>query len=255
MRLLFIGDVVGDRGIDFLEEKLYSIKKGLSPDIIAINGENSADGNGVTEHSLKRLVSLGADVVTTGNHSFSKRDCAELFDRYDFLLRPANYPADVYGRGVCTLDFGRCSVAFINLQGNAMMEPLDNPFITVDRLLEDIHTNNIFVDFHAEATAEKKALAHHLRGRVTGVFGTHTHVQTADETILDGHTAYITDVGMVGAEDSVLGVDNDIATKKLMYRFPVKFELSQKPQMLNAISVDFNTVSGKATKIERLFKR
>lgn len=254
MKLLFIGDIVGDRGIDFLEEKIYSLKIEYSPDVIAVNGENSANGNGVTEHSLKRLVSLGADVITTGNHSFTKRDCTKIFDEYDFLLRPANYPDGVVGKGVYTLDLGRCSIAFVNLQGTAFLDPLDNPFTTADRILKEIDTKNIFVDFHAEATAEKKAMGHYLRGRVTAVLGTHTHVQTADETLLDG-TAYITDVGMTGPEDSVLGVDSDIATKKMVYKYPVRFELSENPCFINAVAVEFDNILGKATKIERIIKR
>lgn len=255
MKLLFIGDVVGDRGIDFLEDKIYSIKKEHSPDIIVINGENAANGNGVTEHSVKRLVSLGADVITTGNHAFSKRDSAHLFDSYDFLLRPANYPNGVYGKGVCVLDLGKSSVAVINLQGTVYLDSLDNPFLVADRIIETLNTKNIFVDFHAEATAEKKAMGNYLRGRVTAVMGTHTHVQTADETILKEGTAYITDVGMTGAEDSVLGVESDIATEKFVTHYPVKFEISKNPQFLNAIIVEFDEHSGKATKIERIIKR
>lgn len=255
MKLLFIGDVVGDRGIDFLEENIYSLKKEYSPDVTVINGENAADGNGVTEHSLKRLVSLGADVITTGNHAFSKRDSTQLFDSFDFLIRPANYPDGVFGKGICVLDFGKVSVAVINLQGTVYLDSLDNPFLAADRIIDSLDTKNIFVDFHAEATAEKKAMGNYLRGRVTAVIGTHTHVQTADETILDGCTAYITDVGMTGAEDSVLGVDSDIATEKLVTHYPVKFEISKNPQFLNAIIIEFDELSGKATKIKRIIKR
>lgn len=255
MKLLFIGDVVGDRGIDFLEDKIYSLKKEYSPDVIVINGENAANGNGVTEHSLKRLVSLGADVITTGNHAFSKRDGAHLFDSCDFLLRPANYPDGVYGKGVCVLDLGKSSVAVINLQGTVYLDSLDNPFLAADRIIETLNTKNIFVDFHAEATAEKKAMGNYLRGRVTAVMGTHTHVQTADETILKEGTAYITDVGMTGAEDSILGVESDIATEKFVTHYPVKFEISKNPQFLNAIIIEFDGHSGKATKIERIIKR
>ncbi len=255
MKLLFVGDVVGDRGIDFLESKIYSLKKEYSPDVIVVNGENSANGNGVTEHSLKRLVSIGADVITTGNHSFSKRDCTHLYDSYDYLIRPANYPDGVCGKGICVLDLGRVKIAVINLQGTVYLDSLDNPFITADKLLASLDTKNIFVDFHAEATAEKKAMGHYLRGRVTAVMGTHTHVQTADEKILDDQTVYITDVGKTGAEDSVLGVDNDIATKKFVTHYPVKFETSKNSQVLNAILTEFDEYSGKATKIERIIKR
>ena len=254
MTAIFFGDVVADRGIDFLEENIYSIRKEYSPDITIINGENSANGNGVTAHSLKRLKSLGADVITTGNHAFSKRDCVNVFEENDFLLRPANYPDEVVGKGYCVIDFGRTQVAVVNLMGTAYLEPLDNPFKKADEIISRLETRNIIVDFHAEATAEKKAMAHYLRGRVTAVIGTHTHVQTADETILDGHTAYITDVGMTGAMDSVLGVDSDIATKKFITHFPCKFEISKNEQFINAVLIEFDEHSGKATKIQRIIK-
>lgn len=255
MRLIFIGDVVSDRGIDFLEEKMYSIRKEYAPDIMIINGENSANGNGVTEHSAKRLFSLGADVITTGNHAFSRRESVSLFDENDFLLRPANYPHGVAGKGACLIDLGKTQIAVINLMGTVFLDSLDNPFLKADEIINRIATKNIIVDFHAEATAEKKAMGNYLRGRVTAVLGTHTHVQTADETILDGHTAYITDVGMTGAEDSVLGVDSDIATKKLVFHFPCKFQTSQNAQFVNAVIIEFDECSGKATKIERIIKR
>lgn len=255
MKLIFFGDVVADRGIDFLEEKIYSIKKEYTPDIIVINGENSANGNGVTERSVNRLLSLGADVITTGNHAFSKRDSVNLFEENNFLLRPANYPEGVVGKGVCVIDLGKTQVAVINLMGTVFLDSLDNPFLKVDEIIKGISTKNIIVDFHAEATAEKKAMGNYLRGRVTALIGTHTHVQTADETILDGHTAYITDVGMTGAEDSVLGVDSDIATKKFVTHFPCRFEISKNAQFVNAVLIEFDESSGKATKIERIIKQ
>ena len=252
MKLLFIGDVVGDRGIDFLEEKIYSLKKEYSPDVIVVNGENAANGNGVTEHSLKRLISLGADVITTGNHAFSKRDSVELFDSYDFLLRPANYPEEVIGKGVCVLDLGKASVAIINLQGTVYLDSLDNPFLTADRLMSSLETKNIFVDFHAEATAEKKAMGNYLRGRVTAVMGTHTHVQTSDETILKEGTAYITDVGMTGVTDSVLGIKKEIIISNMMTGYPQRYEYADGDYFICGVVVSVDEKSGICTSIKRI---
>lgn len=255
MRLLFIGDVVGTAGCDFLAENIYNIKQEYGIDFTVINGENSAAGNGITPSSFRKLVNLGADVVTTGNHAFKRKEIMEYFDREDILLRPANYPDGVCGHGVTVVDICPIKIAIVNLMGTMYMEAIENPFTYIDKILEDIDTPNIFVDFHAEATSEKKAMGFYLEKRVTGVFGTHTHVQTSDECILGGHTAYITDVGMTGPELSVLGVDKDIAIKRMKYHVPVKFETSDLPCFINGIVVDFNEKLGKATKICRVIRR
>lgn len=255
MRLLFVGDVVGSAGTDFLEEKLYRIKREHSVDFTVVNGENSAVGNGVNRASYERLIRLGADVVTGGNHSFRQRGCEELYEENNALLRPANYPDGVVGRGVYVADLFPVKIAVINLQGTLDLEPLENPFFFADKLIAELDTPNIFVDLHAEASSEKKALGHYLTGRVTAVMGTHTHVQTADERILGGHTAYITDVGMCGPELSVLGVDTDIAIEKMKYHTPVTFRPSTNPCFLNAVLIDFDEKIGKAHKIERLIVR
>ena len=197
MKILFLGDIVGSKGCKFAASKVYNIKKENDIDIVIVNGENSADGNGITPTSAEML--SFADVITTGNHCFRRKEIMESYDNCEILVRPANYPDGVVGRGVTVLDFGRCSVAVVNLQGTIFMDALDNPFTVIDRVLADIGTPNIILDFHAEATSEKKAMGHYLTGRVTAVLGTHTHVQTADAAILGGHTAYITDVGMTGA--------------------------------------------------------
>ncbi|MBQ9376000.1 MAG: TIGR00282 family metallophosphoesterase [Ruminococcus sp.] len=255
MNLLFIGDVVGESGCDFLEKNIYSIKKEYNIDFTIINGENSAKGNGITPKSYDRLMMIGADVITTGNHCFQKKESTELFDLKDNLLRPLNYPDGVVGHGVTVVDLGSISIAVVNLMGTVFLEPLDNPFFTMDNVLKDIDTPNIFVDFHAEATSEKKALGHYLAGKVTAVFGTHTHVQTADEMILDDHTAYITDVGMTGAELSVLGVDTNRAIDKMKYHSPVHFVESENPCFINGVVINFDEKLGKATKILRIIKR
>lgn len=252
MRLLFLGDVVGTGGVDFLEKNIYRLKKDYRIDFTVINGENSAKGNGISPKSFNDLVRLGADVVTTGNHCFRRKEMEELYDTSEVLLRPANFPEGVVGRGFAVVDLGRVSIAVINLMGTVYLEALDNPFNVMDRLLEQIGTKNIFVDLHAEATAEKKALGHYLDGKVTAVLGTHTHVQTADEAVLPGGTAYITDVGMTGPELSVLGVDTALAIDKLRTHCPVTFRESTNPCFLNAVCVEFDENNGKAISIERI---
>lgn len=255
MKLLFVGDVVGKNGCDFFAANIYSLKKTYGIDITVVNGENSAQGNGITRQSADFLLNSGADVITTGNHSFKRRESVDIFEESDIILRPANYPDGVIGKGVTILDYGSFSVAVVNLMGVVYMEPIDNPFSAADKLLADIDTPNIFVDFHAEATAEKKCMGQYLSGRVTAVMGTHTHVQTADERIIDGHTAYITDAGMTGAENSVLGVKNQLAVDKMRLHYPVRFEESDEPCFLNGVVIDFDEKTGAACSIERVIRR
>lgn len=254
MKLLFIGDVVGKVGCDYLRERLYHVKKKYSADIVVVNGENSAQGNGITKYSADMILNSGADVITTGNHAFRRRDSVQIFDN-DIILRPANYPDGVIGKGVCILDFGSFSVAVINLMGTVFMEPLDNPFTVIDRILPQVNTPNIFIDFHAEATAEKKAMGHYLTGKVTAVLGTHTHVQTNDETILGTHTGYITDAGMTGPEHSVLGVAVEPAVNKQRFKYPVQFHEADGPCFMNGVLIDFDEIYGKCTKIEKFIDR
>lgn len=255
MNLLFVGDVVGQSGCDFLSRNIYQIKKEYDIDFTVINGENSAQGNGITPKSFEQLIRMGADVVTTGNHSFKRRESSSLYDEQECLLRPANYPDGVIGHGVTVVDMFPVKIAVVNLMGTVYLESLENPFFCIDKIIEQIDTPNIFVDFHAEATAEKKAMGHYLTGRCTAVLGTHTHVQTADEVILGGHTAYITDAGMTGPEMSVLGVESQIAIDKLKYHYPVMFRESEQPCFINAVVVTFDENLGKATKIQRIIKR
>lgn len=255
LNLLFLGDVVGEGGCEFVRSRMSGIKRENDIDIVVINGENSATGNGITPYSAKQLFSLGADVITTGNHCFRRKEVMQLYDEKDCLLRPANFPEGNVGKGVCVLDLGRTEIAVINLMGTLYLEALDNPFTVVDELLKDIKTPNIFIDFHAEATAEKKALGQYLDGRVTAVFGTHTHVQTADETVLPHGTAYITDAGMCGAELSVLGVKSELAIKKQRFHAPVRFEESEEKQFINGVVVSFDEKLGKAHSIKRLIIR
>lgn len=253
--LLFIGDVVGKAGCDFLASKLSGIKRLYDIDVTVVNGENSAQGNGITRYSADSIVRAGADIITTGNHAFRRKEALDIFDE-DYIIRPANYPeGGCIGKGVCILDMGAYSVAFVNLMGTVYMDPLDNPFTKIDEILEQISVPNIFVDFHAEATSEKKAMGFHLAGRVSGVFGTHTHVQTADECILNGKTAYITDVGMTGPEHSCLGVEVQPAVDRLRFRMPVRFKEAEGECFLCGIVASFDEKNGKTHKIERIIVR
>lgn len=254
-KLLFIGDVVGENGCEFFREKLPEVKRTFGIDVTVVNGENSAKGNGITPSSAEYLLRAGADAITTGNHVFRRREIYDILDSSDNVLRPANYPEGVCGKGTCILDMGSYSVAVVNLMGTAFMEPLDNPFAVIDDILPMIDTPNIFLDFHAEATSEKKAMGHYLTGRVTGVFGTHTHVQTADEIILGGHTAYITDAGMTGAEISCLGDAIEPVLENFRFRTPVRFRESDSPGFMCGVVVSFDEKSGRAEKIERIIIR
>ena len=255
MRLMFIGDVVGKEGSEFLGSKMHHLKKKYNVDITVVNGENSASGNGITISSCEYLTSIGADVITTGNHAFKRRESLSMFDEVEHLVRPVNYPEGVIGKGVYTLDLGRYQVAVVNLMGVVYMEPLENPFFAMDKVLDEIETKNIFVDVHAEATAEKKALGFYLDGKVTAVLGTHTHVQTADEAILANGTAYITDVGMTGPEESVLGVQKEPAIEKQRLRTPVRFVEANTPCFICGVVVEFDEKTGKAISIERIIER
>ena len=251
MKLLHIGDVVGAAGSRFLQEHLPAIKRTHKIDMTVVNGENSAQGNGITKHSMEQIFSAGADVITTGNHCFKRREAMAIYEN-PVVLRPANYPEGCPGHGVCTIDFGPCQVAVLNLSGTAYLDPLDNPFTIAEQLLEEIDTPNILVDFHAEATAEKKAMGYFLAGRVTAVVGTHTHVQTADETILSEHTGYITDVGMTGPVESVLGVEPEQSVENFLGGVPGHFRTAEGPCKLQGAIFTLDSSTGLCTAVERI---
>lgn len=253
--LLFIGDVVGKTGCDFLASKLSGLKKQYNIDVTVVNGENSSQGNGITEESADSIIRAGADVITTGNHAFRHRDSMHIYER-DFIIRPANYPeGGCVGKGVCTLDMGSWSLTVINLMGTAFMDALDNPFTKIDEILENTDSKNILVDFHAEATSEKKAMGHYLTDRVTAIVGTHTHVQTSDEIILGGGTAYITDAGMTGPEISCLGADIGPVINTYRFHMPERFAPSANPCFLCGVVIAFDEKTGKSHKIERIIIR
>lgn len=253
MKILAIGDVVGSVGCRFLREKLPPLKKAERIDLVVANGENSADGNGITPASADFLFASGVDVITGGNHSFRRKECYSLYDESPFLLRPANYPEGTTpGKGWAVYDFGRIQVGVINLMGCMFMESLDSPFDTADRLIKQLGTKITIVDFHAEATAEKLALAYYLDGRVSAVFGTHTHVQTADEKIFTGGLGYVTDVGMTGPVDSVLGVRPELAVKKFREKLPVRFDLASGKCRMDCLLYDINEKNGSTISLKRM---
>lgn len=252
LRIMAIGDVVGSVGCRFLRERLPAFKKAERIDMVIANGENSADGNGITPSSAEYLFSSGVDVITGGNHSFRRRECYSFYDDSPFLLRPANYPpGSTPGMGFCVYDMGRVQLGVISLMGTMFMDSLDDPFTCADRIIEQIGTKITVVDFHAEATAEKIALAYWLDGRVSAVFGTHTHVQTADERIFPGGTGYITDVGMTGPVDSVLGVVPQLAVRKFREKLPVRFETASGACCMDCIIYEIDEKTGKTISLKR----
>ena len=254
MNILCIGDVVGSVGSEFLRARLPALRKWKAVDLVIANGENAADGNGVTPASVQYLLDSGVDVLTGGNHSFRRREALETYETCPVLLRPANYPAAATpGRGLCVADLGRVRVAVINLMGTVYLEPLENPFLALDRLLQEPDLPPVkIVDFHAEATGEKRALGFYADGRVTAVFGTHTHVQTADETVLPNGTGYLTDAGMTGPIQSVLGVRPDRVIHKLTTQLPTRFETAKGPCRMDCVLFTADERSGKCTGVERL---
>lgn len=253
MKFLFIGDVVGRCGCNALEGVLPELKREYGADVAIVNGENSADANGINKHTMQRLFDAGADVITTGNHAFNRSDIIEEFERNPRLIRPANYGGDVAGSGVCVLDFGGSRAAVVNLMGSAFMPPCDNPFKCAEQLLREIDANMVIVDFHAEATSEKRAMGCFLTGKVSAVLGTHTHVQTADERITDG-TAYITDVGMTGAIDSVIGVDKRAAIDRFYSYIYRRNTFACGDAEVDGVFLEIAEKSGKCEKIERIRK-
>jgi len=257
MRLLFIGDIVGRPGRRAVETLLPQLVRENEVDFVIANAENAAGGMGVTAEVVEELLGLGVDLLTTGNHVWKNRQAYDIIDTEDRLLRPANYPLGAPGRGSAVFRLpGGESVGVINLLGRVFMEAVDCPFQVgmkeVERLEKE--TRVIIVDMHAEATSEKLALGWFLDGRVTAVLGTHTHVQTADERILPKGTAYISDVGMAGPRDSIIGVKPALIVERFVKRLPNRFEVAGGAAELNAVVLAIDNGTGKASKIERICK-
>jgi metallophosphoesterase (TIGR00282 family) len=253
MVILAIGDVVGSAGCEFLRSHLPALKKLHGVDLVIANGENSADGNGLTPFSAEHLFASGVDVITTGNHAFRRHESHNYYDEHTRILRPANYPDSAPGVGYCSVDMGRATVCVINLIGTVFMDSFDSPFRTADAILKEVGPGVItVVDFHAEATSEKRSLGYYLDGRVTAFFGTHTHVQTADEQILPRGTGYITDVGMTGPFNSVLGVDPNLTIRRFVTKMPVKFFNAKPPCYLCGILFGIDDKTKALTSVERI---
>ena len=255
MKLLFIGDIFGKPGREIVRRGLPALVGRHGIDFVIANGENSAAGFGVTGDIADALFGYGIDVMTSGNHIWDKKEVLDYIPRQTKLLRPANFPAGVPGRGSY---LGRTRtgepVGVINVMGRVFMTPLDDPFAVVLREIDALRakTRVILVDFHAEATSEKVAMAWHLDGRVTAVLGTHTHVQTADERLLPKGTACLTDVGMTGPHDSIIGVTVEAALGRFLNAMPARFEAAGGTARLNAAIISADPATGKATAIERL---
>jgi metallophosphoesterase (TIGR00282 family) len=263
LNILFIGDIFGRPGRTIVKERLPELVKRHSVDLVIANGENAAAGFGITPALADELFELGIDVMTTGNHIWDKREIIEYFEMAEGnphsparrLLRPANFPAGMPGWGLYEGRKNGVAYAVVNLQGRVFMGSSDDPFRYADRLLEQIKAKIIWVDFHAEATSEKIAFGWYVDGRVTAVVGTHTHVPTADETVLPKGTAYITDVGMTGPYDSVIGVKKELVVDKFLSGMPARFEAAAGDVRLCAVLVECDDTTGRAHRMERLMLR
>ena len=245
MNILAVGDIVGNLGVNKLKSELQNIKNEYNIDFCIVNGENAAEGMGITKKNFTDIISAGVDCVTMGNHTWGKK---EIFDFIDDpkLLRPINYPEGVCGKGYHIYECKGKHIAVINAMGRAEINiQTENPFLAVKKVVDEVKNQSdmIFLDFHAEATAEKQAMGYYLDGKITAIFGTHTHVQTADEKIMENGTGYITDIGMTGPKISVLGMDKDAALKRFLTGLPEKYKVASGEAMLNAciFKVDGNT--------------
>ena len=251
---LFLGDVVGQPGCRALFIGLKELIKKHRADVIAVNGENAAEGFGITPEIANTFFSLGVNVITSGNHIWQKREILPLMETRNDILRPANYPAKVPGKGHTVLDIRGVPVGIINLQGREHLPSINCPFQTAKDVIRKMknETRIILVDFHAESTEEKEALGLYLDGQVTLVAGTHTHIQTSDERILPGGTAYITDLGMTGPGNSVIGSESQLAIQRSLTQMPLKMEISDNLPVISGIVLKIDTETGKAMKIERI---
>ena len=254
LNLLFIGDIVGSPGRKILAARLQALRRELDIDFCAANGENATGGLGLARPQAMEILSSGVDAITLGNHTFARKEILQFLDSESWILRPANYAPEVPGKGARIFQTVKGPIGLINLQGRIYMDPADCPFKAADRELAWIRkqTKTIILDFHAEATSEKNALAWYTDGRVSLLAGTHTHVQTADERILPCGTAYISDAGMTGPRDSIIGMDRDIATRRLITGMPERFEVCSGAGQINAVHVKADPGTGRALLIRRI---
>ena len=255
MKILMIGDIVGQPGRNMVKSIVPRLKKELDLDFVIANAENSAGGNGVTRATADEILSCEVDIITGGNHIWDKRDITDWIDLEPRLIRPANYPPGTPGKGYIITEIDeQTTIAVINLSGRVFMPPMDCPFQKIDLLLKEIgsEADFIFVDFHAEATSEKVAFGYYVDGRVSAVIGTHTHIQTADARILPRGTAYITDVGMTGPYESVLGIRKELAIASFTTQMPQRFDVAKGNAQFNAVLIDLDPGTGKVNGIENI---
>jgi metallophosphoesterase (TIGR00282 family) len=255
MRILFVADVIGSPGRKVAKGLLRLLRKEMAADAVIINGENSAGGFGITPEIVTELLELGADVITSGNHVWDKREILPVLEKEPRILRPANYPPGNPGRGVVTVAIGSVRLAVLNLQGRVFMPPIDDPFRMADEIVTGLSgaADVIVLDFHAEATSEKQAMAHHLDGRVAAIVGTHTHVQTADERIMPRGTAFITDMGLTGSLGGIIGMKPEISLQRqLLQTRGERMQPADNDLHLQGVLVEVNESSGLARSIERI---
>ena len=254
MKILAIGDVVGTKSIEYLEQKLWDMRRRLGADMVAVNGENASDIHGVSAADAKRILNAGADVITLGNHTYGRRDICMLLSDAEWLIRPANYPPLAPGSGYTVLNIDGWRVLCINIMGTALMDSLACPFATVDRILERESGNYdiALMDIHAEATSEKIALGRYFDGRIHVMFGTHTHVQTADEQILPHGSGYITDLEMTGPLGGVIGSDAEAVIEKFRTRMPVRFKVAEGEIEARGALFELDTSTRRVTRVERI---
>ena len=255
MKILAVGDIVGESGVRKLKEELPRIKREKNIDFVITNGENSAGGMGLTERNFKDIMEAGTNVVTMGNHTWGKKNIFKFIDDPN-LLRPANYPKGVVGKGLGIYECKGKKIAVMNFLGRVDLNILtENPFVLAKEMVEELQgkVDMIFIDFHAEATAEKIAMGRFLDGKITALFGTHTHVQTADEQILPNGTAYITDLGMTGPKESVIGMNIQASLKRFETTLPEKYKLAEGACILNAVVFEIDDETNKAISIERIY--
>jgi metallophosphoesterase (TIGR00282 family) len=252
-RILFVADVVGRPGRSALTALLPDVQAEVGPHLTIVNGENSAGGFGITAATAAEIRSAGADLITTGNHVWDQKQFADEIVKLDSVLRPHNYPPGAPGTGAAVVDAGGEPVLVMNLQGRIFLPDLDDPFRAADAVLAaNPDARIVFCDMHAEATSEKTAMGWHLDGRVSAVVGTHTHIPTADQRVLPGGTAYVTDVGMVGPRDSVIGVDKTAALRRFLTGMPHRFETASGVVTFNSVLVTISRRTGRATSIQRI---
>jgi len=257
MNILFIGDIVGAYGRAIVKHLLSEIKKEYAIDFTIANGENSAHGYSITEKIYYELLAMGIDALTMGNHMWEKKEIIAKIPSWDRIVRPANYPPGVPGKDHIIIDVKGTKIGIVNFLGRVFMQCMDCPFQTAEKLIPKVkeQTKIIIVDMHAEATSEKCAMGYFLDGKVTAVLGSHTHVITADERILPGGTAYISDIGMVGAQDSIIGMNKGQILKRFMTQMPEKFEPTEEgPGLFNGVLLKIDLPTGKAQEIKRIVK-